>query len=436
MPGQNSVRLQRPSALPVALACIFVAGLAAGSLFQLQRMTTFGQRTIHPNNTRVADSDLFSPWIGTIAALHGQDPYSASVTEQIQVAIYGRALLPSSGWDPQAFVYPAYIVFLLGPFTLLSWPKVYFLFALLGPLILAAAALAWLPVCLPGVRRTTRLLAVVLVVTSWPALWSYNSRQPSMFVVAAIALSVLLYSHRFDTSSGFLLALATVKPHLVLLLCLWVLPVAAAQRRWRFIAAFALTLFLLVVGSLVLVPHWISHWIRATIDYSHHSGKTSLLIFVTGRHAGPALALFLLLAVLVRLWKLGSVSSDSPRLAYAAALLLSVTACLVPSNVWLVYNNLLLIPGVLLLFHRPSTERLPEMLRRVAQFSVAIAFVVAPLCAAISAFTGFSVVLALLPSFVNFLLPIPVTAALLAMDPGAVSQVLSVHPAGASVATG
>jgi hypothetical protein len=76
------------------------------------------------------------------------------------------------------------------------------------------------------------------------------------------------------------------------------------------------------------------------------------------------------------------------------------------------------------------------MLRRVAQFSVAIALVVAPLCAAISAFTGFSVVLALLPSFVNFLLPIPVTAALLATDPGAVSQVLSVHPAGVSVATG
>jgi hypothetical protein len=399
-------------------------------------MTTYGQHTIHPESAPTADSDLFSPWVGTIAALHGQDPYSATVTKQIQVAIYGRALAPSSGWDPQAFVYPAYIVFLLGPFTFLSWPQVYFLFALLGPLIIAVAALTWLRVCLPDIRGATRLLAVALVVISWPALWSCNSRQPSMFVVAAIALSILFYSCRFDATSGFLLALATVKPHLVLLLCLWLLSLAAAQRMWRFIVAFALTFFLLIGGSLVLVPYWISHWIRATIDYSHHSGKTSLLVFVAGRYAGSALALLLLLAVLFRLWKLGSVSPDSRRLAYAAALLLSATACLVPSNVWLVYNNLLLIPGVLLLFRRPSAKRLPEIFRHVALFSVAIAVVVAPLCAAISAFTGFSVVLALLPSFVNFLLPIPVTAALLAADPGSASRAPSADSATASVAIG
>src|SRR6202034_1726182 len=90
------------------------------------------------------------------------------------------------------------------------------------------------------------------------------------------------------------------------------------------------------------------------------------------------------------------------------------------------YNTLLLIPGVLLLFRRPSPKQLPDLLRRLAQYSVALALLITPLCAAVSLLTGFSQVLALLPSFVNFLLPIPVTAALLSMDAGALSHALSV----------
>lgn len=417
MTSQATVRPRFVSPLRLVLFGIGLAVFCVAPFFQLHLIARYGERMLP--GTHTADSDLYAPWFGTLAALHHQNPYSAAVTSQIQVGVYGHTVAPGSGVDPQAFVYPAYIVFLLGPFTLLSWPDVYRGAAALGPFVIAASAWAWLRLCRCRYGPLVSFAVILLIVTSWPAVWSCNSRQPSLFVAAALAFSLLLYSRGTDIAAGFLLALATIKPHLVLLLGIWLLLQALAHRRSRFVAAFSLTLLLLVSGSLVLLPHWIPDWIRATLDYSRHSGKHSVLISLTGPIPGLVLDGTLLGGVIARLGKLGTVDPESPRFAWAAALLLAATDCLIPANPWLVYNNLLLIPGVLLVFRSQPAHPAAVVLRTLARLCILFAVLITPICAALGSFLGFSVPLALFPFLLHFVLPVPVAAALLFLSPPA-----------------
>lgn len=370
-------------------------------------------------------TDLYSPWIGTQAALHGVDPYSSAVTAGIQRTIYGHPLAPSETWDRQAFVYPATIVFFLAPFTLLPWPVVHALFV---PLALAASILAawiWLRLCWPGASRGAALTAGLLILASWPAIWGYFQRQPSLFVAAAIALSVLWFHRGQDVPAAVFLAAATVKPQMVVLLVPWLLLVALVQRRWRFVAAFLLTLALLLVASLWIVPGWIPHWIDASLAYARYPAKIPLLVFSFGRIAGTVLGALLLIAVALRLRRLHA--SRGMAFLQSVALLLSATVCLIPANPWLVFNDWLLVPGLLLLFLRPPTGELARALRALAGLALFLALIVTPLCALLGAFTGFSLGVVMPPFVLNYLLPIPVTAALLAFDPA--SEAPSPRPA-------
>jgi len=403
--------------LRLILVGLGLAVLCAAPFFQLHLIARYGERMLP--GTHAADSDLYAPWFGTRAALHHQNPYSAAVTREIQIGVYGQALPPGSGRDPQAFVYPAYIVFLLGPFTLLPWPAVYRGAAVLGPFVIAASAWAWLRLCRCRYEPRAALAAIVLVLTSWPAVWSCYSRQPSMFVAAALAFSLLLYSRGGDVAAGVLLALATIKPHLVLLPSIWLLLQAVAHRRSRFVVAFVVALLLLMAGSLLLLPHWIPDWIRATLDYSRHSGKQSLLISLTGRAPGIVLEGALLAAAVFRLARFGAVDSDSPRFLWAAALLLAVTDCLIPANPWLVYNNLLLVPGALLVFRARPRHPAAVFLHALTRLCILLAILITPICAALGALLGFSTPLALSPFLLHFALPVPVAAALLFLSPPA-----------------
>jgi hypothetical protein len=365
-----------------------------------------------------ARSDLYSPWAGTRAALHGTDPYSVGVTEQIQKDIYGHVLQPTETWDRQAFVYPAYILFLLGPFTWLPWRVVDVIFAVLAPIALAGTVGAWMRVCAWNSDRFKTLIVLALILASWPAAWGYYQRQPSLFVAAAIAFSVLLFQRESDVAAGILLALATVKPQLVVLIAAWLLVLAVAHRRWRFVSAFGLTVAVLVAGSLAIVPGWIPHWIHASLAYSHYPAKISMLVFFFGRAAGTAAAIALAIVLCVKLWKVGAVPPRAIEFGHATALVLAVTVCIMPENPWLVFNTLLLIPAIFVLFGQRSKTALAGVLRSIAGLAIGIAFLATPLCAAAGMRMGVSLTLVMPPFLLGYLVPIPVTAALLFLKSG------------------
>lgn len=406
--------------LALAVACIVIA-----PVFHLQLVMH-----MDPGHW----TDLYSPWIGTRAALHGVDPYSSPVTEQIQRTIYGHPLGPAETWDRQAFVYPATIVFFLAPFTLLPWPLVHTLFV---PLAIAAAALAawiWLRLCWPGAGRGPVAVAFLLILASWPAVWGYFQRQPSLFVFAAMTLSVLWFQKQQDVPSSIFLAAATVKPQMVVLLIPWLLLLALAERRWRFVVTFAVALTLLVGASAWLVPGWIPHWIEASLAYARFPAKIPLLVFLFGRTAGLALMLLLIAVLVLRLRDLRSIARTPRAFLQSVALVLAASLCLMPANPWLVFNDLLLVPGVLLLLAVSGTRPVATALRALAGLGLILALFVTPLCAFIGSFTGFTLNVVLPPFVLNYLLPVPITAALLALDLPTQGQGASASPISAQQA--
>ncbi len=87
-----------------------------------------------------------------------------------------------------------------------------------------------------------------------------------------------------------------------------------------------------------------------------------------------------------------------------------------PANPWLVFNDLLLVPGILLLLSASETPPLAAALRAIAKLALILALFVTPLCALLGAFAGFSINIVMPPFVLNYLLPLPITAALLALD--------------------
>lgn len=362
-----------------------------------------------------AYSDLYSPWFGSRAALHHLDPYSAAVTTQIQRDMYGHLLAPGDLHDPEAFVYPPWISFPLAPFTLLSWPTVEFLFAILAPLALFATVWTWMHLCRLRFDRIPTIAIGLLILASWPAVWGCYQRQPSLFVMAAMAFAILLFRRGSDIAAGVLLSLASVKPQLVLLLGAWLFLIALRDRRWRFVAASFISLGALIGGASLAFPGSLPHWIHAAIAYTHAAGKVSLLTHLLGPRLGLAADLALLASLCVLLWKLRASSPQSPGFLHAVALILTVTACLIPGNVFLLFNNLLLIPGILLLLQPPSTSQPLQLFRTFAGIALLLAVLVTPVCATIGLFTGYRFDLVMPPFVLGYFLPIPVVAALLSL---------------------
>src|SRR5216684_9166755 len=128
MNGDMKVKMDRSSPLPLALRWLrkeqFVLGIAlllAGGMwlyvqwvllpFEQERYAAIGQP---------ADiGDLYPRWHGTRELLmHGRDPYSAEISQEIQTVYYGHPLDTAGadrGKDEQRFAYPLYVVFFLAP---------------------------------------------------------------------------------------------------------------------------------------------------------------------------------------------------------------------------------------------------------------------------------------------------------------------------------
>ncbi|HEY6447136.1 MAG TPA: glycosyltransferase family 87 protein [Acidobacteriaceae bacterium] len=342
-------------------------------------------------------SDFYSQWMGTGALFHGTDPYTASFTHTIEFGFYGKTP-DNPKADTQAFVYPAHAAFVLWPLSRLPWRAARIaLTALLPPLV---ALSAWMWMALGGLTRH-RWMVVALVACSWPAIWAYQQTQLTVVVLAAVAAGCFLLSRNLDVLAGILFALATIKPNLAGLVILWLVVQMAIQRRWRFLSAFCVGTAGLVVASMILFPGWIGHWIIAAREYSNTPFKLPLLSLMLGHVAGMALAGALAAGVVWRLWRLGVAAPSSAKFNYAVALILALTVCLIPTTIWMIYNELALIPAVLLIF---SDQQRSHPIAAIARFGIYELLGIVPLCALVAAFLGPSTVLEYLP-FVNLLIP-------------------------------
>jgi len=305
------------------------------------------------NRPRGNLSDLYPRWLGSRdLLLKRMDPYSRSVTLEIQVGYYGRQLDPSRPSDPrdqQAFAYPAYVAFLLAPTLKEDFSVVQKLFGW----FLIAITIASIPLWLIGLRwrvpTSVALIFVLLTIGSFGALQGLALQQLSLLVAAMLAGCFALLSAGYLVLAGVGLALATIKPQLAVPLASWLMLWAMTdlRRRWTLLAGFGISMLVLVGGAELILPGWIGKFWIAVRGYQQYTAAASALEKLLGTVVAACLTFALIFLVAWICWRTRNENVGSLRFAITTALVLSATVLTIPS--FAPYNHLFLLPAVMLL---------------------------------------------------------------------------------------
>jgi hypothetical protein len=285
--------------------------------------------------------------------LRRRNPYSDSITFEIQQGFYGRRLDPSRPDDPkdqQGFAYPVYVVFLLAPLIGLPFHSVqiFFYWLLLG--LTAASVWLWLRVLRWRLPPLAAIAVAALTLGSIPAVQGIKLQQLSLLVAALLAGAAACVASGFLFSGGILMALATIKPQLAWPLVAWLLLWAFSdwRVRCRFVVGFGLVMALLLGGAEITLPGWWRMFLHAVGNYHRYTQNESVLDeLLPVAYGGKILALAAVLLSGWFLWKLRTVPAESARFGLATALVTALTVMVVP--MFAPYNQVLLLPAILVL---------------------------------------------------------------------------------------
>ncbi len=327
-------------------------------------------------------SDLYPRWLGARELLlHRRNPYGDDITLESQKGFYGRVLDPAKPNDPkdqEGFAYPVYVVFLLAPVIWLGFHdvQIFFHWLLLG--LTAASVWLWLW----GLRLRLPVLAVaiaaILMLGSTPAVQGIKLQQLSLLVAAMLAGSVACVASGFLFCGGVLLALATTKPQLAWPLVAWLLlwTLGDWRARRRLAIGFGLAMSLLLVSAEIVLPGWWRMFADAIGKYHQYTQNESVLevmvngVFglkaggTAGHVGGQILAAIAVVACVPILWRLRRERVDTTAFSAATALALALTVLVIP--MYGPYNQVLLLPPILLLIgERPASMSRPRV-RRLA----------------------------------------------------------------------
>jgi hypothetical protein len=367
-------------------------------------------------------SDLYPRWLGARELLlKGRDPYAADITREMQAGYYGRPLDPFRPADPhdqQAFAYPVYVVFLLAPTIKLPFSEVQqrarWLFAGLAVvgLLLWLRILRWRP---SAINLTTMVLLLLSTVGFVQAI---KLQQLSLFVAALMTVSVYLLARNLQVPAGLVLAFATVKPHVALPLCAWLLlwSIASLRSRWKFLASFLGTMSCLIVGGEFLLPGWIGKFRAAVVAYRSYTEGGTLLGGLLTPTVGAILTVLVGIALATICYRLRTSLAETREFACIASLVLATTVVLLPTVA--PYNQLLLLPGALLLVQsRNQTSRPTRFLIGIAAACLLWPWLAATTLAAMSLFTIGAQRFWDVPLWTSITIPISITACLFLITP-------------------
>jgi hypothetical protein len=323
-------------------------------------------------------NDFYQVWLTSHESLRQpRDLYSAPMTREIQIGLYGRPLDPHIPTDPvdrRVFPYPAYMDLLFWPSAELSFPFARVVIVLALAALTFMSLLLWLRAMAWTLNPLWIAVIVLLTFTSYPVLEALFAGQLGLLVGFLLASAILALQRGRLLLSGTLMALTTIKPQMtalvILYLLLWTL------HDWRVRKPFCIGLFsactALVAGSLLVWPRWIQSWIHTLIAY-HGYTRPPLIREVLAsplgpRAAGPAtLVMFavLMMAAAVLAWRNRDTAPDSRAFWLTLSLLLAISSItIVPGQA--VYDHIILLPGIFFLLRDwrrlRNSGRVPRML--------------------------------------------------------------------------
>lgn len=205
-----------------------------------------------PNENRL---DFYPRWVGARAILHRDNPYSAQVTEQIQLGMFGQVQPPDH--DQHRFAYSALIAWLLLPFWLMPFPIAAGVWGGLAFLLLLILPIAVFN--LLGWRAPPLALAIVLLFTILVFRYPINAYLLGQFIPFLLGCLVAAWwGLSRDKWLVVLLALvfATIRLEIIFL-PLAALLVLAWERGWRRVV---IAYGLVVAALWAWTTLWIGPW--------------------------------------------------------------------------------------------------------------------------------------------------------------------------------
>jgi len=296
-------------------------------------------------------ADLYHPWYGSRELLlRGRDPYSPAVTREIRSA-YAGVEQRDPLWGQ--FAYPAYVAFLMAPTLTMSFGNVKVLFILLLAVATAISVPLWLRTIGWRLSIWVTVVLTLALVASPAVVQGLELQQLGLMVAALISLSMYFLVRRAFFSAGAVLALASIKPQMIVLLAPWLLlwAISGWNKRKLFVFGFIGVLISLTVGALILLPSWITEWVQAVIAYQNYGGY-SLMGTLLGAKLGSIAAVLVLLSLSFSLIRLRTALEDSTEFALAVAGILLLELLIAPLMAG--YNQVLMVPALLLLLKRVS----------------------------------------------------------------------------------
>jgi hypothetical protein len=298
-------------------------------------------------------TDLYPSWYGSRELLlHHRNPYGVEVSRELQIAYYGKELdssRPEERQDQQRFAYPLYFIFFIAP---LAWMPFHAARIVFWWILVACAVLnviLWLRFLRLRLSLPALTALFVLVLTSVPVIQNLSILQPFLLPACFIAgAAAAIVSGRLFLA-GALLAAATVKPQICLLLLAWFALWLCSdwKRRRSLFFGFLVTLAALVLASECLLPGWLMHYPEVLRSYAEYTKTSSFLGGILPSPLYWLVAIVALATVADLCWRTRRQPADSTPFALALSSVLSLTVLIIPA-VFQPFNDVLLLPAVLL----------------------------------------------------------------------------------------
>ncbi len=375
----------RCAVLCVALAAVGAASMVYYHVWLFMPHVQEAQAKKHLTGEYSFGNDFYPIWLTSRRWLDARlDPYSATLTREIQVGLFGRALDSKFPTDPpndyRTFAYPAYTDVLFWPASAFPFRIFRVVWAAVLTALLAATVIFWVRALAWAVNGVSLVIMVLLTLCSYQELEGLYAGQLGLLVGFLLSASLLALIRNRLLLAGILMALTMIKPQMVLpaiaYLFLWT--ANDWRRRSRFIVAFLATMCLLMAASLAVWPRWIHSWVHVIIGYPRYSTPplaAELLGASIGSYVGKPLIVLLLIAALAIAWRGRTAAAGSYEFWITLSTLLAVTTItLLPGQS--VCDHIILLPGIFLLVCRSASNKFSRMFR--ALFKVGAAVVLWP----------------------------------------------------------
>lgn len=282
---------------------------------------------------------LMPEWIGCRAILHRRNPYRLELTQQIEVAIYGKTVSADSVANQHRFAYPAFFIFLFFPMAILPFHVAQLVMLLAGVALSARSVIWWTDG--RSVSNHDAVAFAILVFAAYPVVVCLQLRQPTLIIAALLAFSLFCVRSGRLALAGAVAALASAKPQLAVavLLPLSAWAVASWRKRKAFVFSLAASLLALTMASELAVPGWLSPWLHTVRAYSHYAGARPLLADLTHEHFFIPAAVLLISAVIWVSFEFGDTD-----LLFSVSFSIAAFQLLFPFQM---YNEILLLPAAL-----------------------------------------------------------------------------------------